>query len=241
MSLIQPASASCRLNSKNAGFSLIEVLAALVLTSLLIMALMPLVGQMLATWARGGDVASMVEFRVKGIGVLRDDLKHAVVWTGYGRLENLLVFRGNERSMIFPAASGLGAGSNGLQMLSIEVANSADGQAIIRRQAPIIGTTYAPFANPVVLFSGPDRYFFSYYSRGGEPKSVWSDPLNYPAGVAINVVDRRGRLSNLLIEMPIFASISAACFNNTALPGCPDLGKPLEEDDPSKTSTQLGQ
>lgn len=217
-----------------AGFSLLEVLAALVITTLLIMALTPLVTQMLATWARGSDVAGMVEFRVSGLVLLRNDLRHAIVWTGYGKFENLLVFRGNETSMSFPAMSGLGRELDGLQMLSIEVASGTNGQAIIRKRASITGTTYGPFSNPIVLLSGPDRYFFTYYSRDSEPLTVWADPLHYPAGIALNIVDRRGRLSSVPIEIPILASVSAACLDNSSLPGCPNLTKPAADDDPLK-------
>ena len=39
-----------------AGFSLIEVLAALLVTMLLVLTLSPFVSQMLATWARGGHI-----------------------------------------------------------------------------------------------------------------------------------------------------------------------------------------
>jgi hypothetical protein len=237
MSRTQSALAHLRKNSSStAGFSLLEVLAALVLTTLLIVALTPLVTQMLSTWSRGSDVAGTVEFRVSGLRVLRDDLRHAVVWTGYGRFENLLVFRGNETSMSFPAISDLQRDSGGLQMLSIEVASSADGQAIIRKRAPIIGSTYGPFGNPVILLSGSNRYFFSYYSRDSGPTSVWADPLSFPARVALNVIDRRGRLSSAPIQIPILASVSAACVASTNLPGCPNLLKPMDEDDPLKAS-----
>jgi Prokaryotic N-terminal methylation motif len=244
MSPIQSASAQnqpkSQPKSKTAGFSLLEVMAALVVTTLLIMALTPLVTQMLATWSRGSNVAWMVEFRVNGLGVLRDDLRHAIVWTGFGRFDNLLVFRGNETSMSFPAISGVGPNSDGLHMVSIDVTNSADGQAIIRRRAPIIGTTYAAFGDPVVLFSGPNRYFFSYYSRDGDQKPIWTDPINYPARIALNILDRRGRVSSVSIEIPIMASISAACVDNASLPGCPEILKP-PEDDPLKDLTQVNQ
>jgi Prokaryotic N-terminal methylation motif len=237
MSPIQSASDHHRPKSNTAGFSLVEVMATLVVTTLLIVALTPLVTEMLITWSRGSDVAGMVEFRISGLGMLRDDLRHAIVWTGYGRLDNLLVFHGNETSMSFPAISRVGTNSDGLHMVSIDVTSSADGQAVIRRRAPIVGTTYAPFGDPVVLFSGPDRYFFSYYSRDGEQRPVWTDATDYPARIALNIVDRRGRRSSASIEIPILASISAACVDNASLPGCPAISKP-EDDDPTKLLTQ---
>jgi hypothetical protein len=231
----QSALAPNRQMNRNAGFSLLEVLAALVVTMLLIVALTPLVSQMLATWNHGSEVADTVEFRVRGLGVLRGDLRHAIVWTGFGRTDNMLVFRGNETSMTFPAVSGLGEGREGLEMISIEVASSANGRALIRRRAPVIGTTYTAFAYPVVLFSGPYKYLLKYYSREGEEKPVWVDPLSFPARVVLNIFDGRGRLSSVPIEIPILATISPACLVSASLPGCPAFPKREEDDELQKT------
>src|SRR5262245_16973422 len=164
----QPAS-----HRASAGFSLIEVLAALVVTMLLVVALTPFAGQMLATWARGSEAARVVELMTRGVGVLRNDLRHAILWTGYGQTENLILFRGNEVSLSFPAATGLGPGRNGLEMISVTVDASHDGLALVRRRAPLIGSTYGPFTDPVVLFSGPFRYAFRYYSRQGHQLTGW--------------------------------------------------------------------
>jgi prepilin-type N-terminal cleavage/methylation domain-containing protein len=212
--------------NRNAGFSLLEVLAALVVTALLIMALTPLVGVMLTTWVRGSDVAGIVELRVRGVGVLRDDLRHAVIWAGFGRTENLPAFRGNETSMSFPAVSGLGEGQDGIEMISIDVASSTDGRSLIRRRAPVIGTTYAAFSDPVVLFSGPFKYFLRYYSIDGTETSEWHDPLSFPSRVVLNIVDGRGRSSGVAVTLPVLASISAACLAGGQLPGCPMMSKP---------------
>src|SRR5262245_9284501 len=113
--------------SAEAGFTLVEVLAALVITLLLVVALTPFVGQMLATWARGTETTRAVELVTRGVGLLRHDLRHAIVWTGYGKTEDLLLFRGNEVSMSFPAATGLAPGRDGLEMISITVDASRDG------------------------------------------------------------------------------------------------------------------
>jgi hypothetical protein len=217
--------------NRNAGFSLVEVLAALVVTTLLVFALTPLVSQMLATWARGSEIAGIVELRVHGIGTLRNDLRHAVVWSGFGQKENRLGFRGNEMSMSFPAISGLGEGQDGIEMISIDVTSSVDGRALIRRRAPLIGTTYGAFVDAIVLFSGPYRYFLRYYSNGDAETAVWTDPLSLPNRVVLNIVDAKGRLSSIPIAIPILASISAACLVSKSLPGCPELTKPPEKGD----------
>jgi hypothetical protein len=207
--------------TSKAGFSLLEVLASLVVTVLLIVLLSPLVAQMLATWFRGSEVANMVELRTRGIGVLRDDLSHAIVWGGFGRTEESLAFRGNETSMSFPAASGLTNARDGLEMISVTVTNSADGRALIRRRAPVIGTIRTAFADPVVLFSGPYKYFLKYHSQNSDGMAVWEDPYNLPARVELNIVDEHNRSSVHSIQLPLLASISSACLANADLPNCP--------------------
>ena len=222
-----------------AGFSLLEVLASLVVTTLLVVALTPLTTQMLATWSRGSEVVSIVELQTRGLNVLRDDLTYAVVWGGFGRQEDSLGFRGNETSMTFPIASGLTETRNGVEMISIDVTNSADGRALIRRRAPIIGTTRAAFTDPVVLVSGPFRYFLRYYAENGNEAAVWTDLSSLPTRVALNIVDERNRLSVVSVQLPVFASISSACVADTSLPNCPLAPPPTY--DPSQGYVIPGQ
>jgi len=224
----------------NAGFSLLEVLAALVVTMLLIMSLSPLVTQMLATWFRGGEVVSTVEFKLRGLRVLRDDLIHAVVWSGFGGTQDFLAFRGNETSMSFPSASGLEGDRNGLEMVSIDIANSVDGRALIRRRAAVIGNIHAPFADPVVLFSGPYKYILKYYA-GEAATSVWTDPFRPPARVVLTIVDQRNHSSAISIPLPILASIASACFAKINFAGCPaglHKQKPNQQQADSDMSSQ---
>jgi type II secretory pathway component PulJ len=216
-----------RTATADAGFSLVEVLAALVVTLLLVVALVPFASHMLATWARGTETTRLVELVTRGVGLLRSDLRHAVVWAGYGQAENLLLFRGNEASMSFPAATGLGPGRNGLEMISVTVDASADGRALVRRRAPLVGSTYASFRDPVVLFSGPFRYVFRYFPRQGPGVPVWTSFNELPARVELTIADERGPIFAAPLELPVFASISAACLAGGNLPGCPSSA--LEE------------
>ena len=215
--------------SGRAGFTLVEVLASLVVTTLLILALTPFVGEMLATWARGSETAGLVELKTRGIAVLRRDLRHAVVWTGFGRTENLLAFRGNESSLSFPVVAGLGPGRDGLEMLSITVGTSVDGRALVRRRAAIIGSTYASFADPVVLFSGPFKYVFRYTSRNGEQTPTWAGQPDLPSRVELQILGIDSLPLSTPIELPIFASLSAGCFTSSTLPGCPAIATALDE------------
>jgi general secretion pathway protein J len=212
-----------------AGFSLIEVLAALIVTMLLVMALTPFVGQMLTTWARGSETARLVELMTRGVGVLRSDLRHAVVWTSRNEEESSRLFRGNEVSLSFLAATMPGPGRDGVELISITVDASDDGRALVRRRAPLVGATHGAFADPVVLFSGPFSYRFRYTSRKGQELTAWADPHELPARVELNIVGRSGPIFRAPLEFPVLASLSAACLATSNLPGCPN-SQPQQED-----------
>jgi hypothetical protein len=221
-----------------AGFSLIEVLGALIVTMLLVIALTPFTGQMLATWARGSEAARLVELMTRGVGVLRNDLRQAIVWTGHGQTESLLLFRGNEASLSFPAATGLGPGRNGLEMISITVDVSHDGLALVRRRAPLIGSSHGGFTDPVVLFSGPFKYAFRYYSRKEQQSAVWASVEELPARVELTIVGGSGPIFSAPLELPVLASLSAACLLGSNLPGCPS--SPSQEDEARRWRKEFG-
>jgi len=195
---------------------------------LLVVTLTPFVREMLATWARGAEAANLVEIQTRGLGRLREDLRHAIVWTGFGQAEDLAAFQGDETSMSFPVVAGLGPVGTGIEYLSFTVRTSVNGQALVRQRAPIIGSSYGNFADPVVLFSGPFRYVFKYYSRGGEETPVWNKSrLDLPGRIELYVADRNGQLLlNIPIAIPTFASLSAGCVGGGALQGCPFVSTP---------------
>ena len=216
-----------------AGFSLIEVLAALLVTMLLVLTLSPFVSQMLATWARGGEVAGIVEFQTRGLGRLRGDLRHALVWTGYGQTQDLAGFQGDETSVSFPVVAGLGPSRLGIEYVSYTVSQSVDGRALVRQRAPVIGSTYGGFADPVVLISGPFKYVFKYYSRDGEETPRWSKSrFDLPGHIELSIVDRNGvPLFGAPVVISTFSSISAGCFASSNLQGCSATDKPPAYDD----------
>jgi hypothetical protein len=222
--------------SSKSGFALLEVLAALVMTLLLVVTLTPFVRQILLTWARGSETAHIIEFETRGLGLLRRDLQNAVVWTGHGGSDALAVFRGNETSMAFPVAVTPSRYRGGVEYLSFTIEASADGQALVRRHGLVTGSTYETPTSPSVMISGPYKYIFKYYTRDGENVPVWTeDKFDLPGVIELDVVDRNGLLFGAPITMPAFASFSAACFVSPSLRGCDQLTPPPETQDLMKS------
>lgn len=206
------------------GFSTIEVLASLVVTALLLLSLTPFVGQSLATWSRGSSTSRLVELTSRGLGQLRADLRRSIVWTGYGNMDDLLSFKGSETSMTFPVAGVLEPNHNAVEMVLISVDISVDGRALVRRQAPVVGSTFVAFRDPVVLFSGPYKFFFRYYARDNKELSVWKGRSDLPARVELQITNNDGASLLSPVGFEVLASISAGCLANPHFSGCPNEG-----------------
>jgi prepilin-type N-terminal cleavage/methylation domain-containing protein len=194
----------------NAGFSLVEVMAALVVTCLLMAGLAPFVNQLLLTWARAGTIGVIVDMTSRGIGQLRKDLRHAVPLAAR---PGVIAFRGDELHFEFPAATGLGAGRGGVEMIAISAEPLEGNQlALVRRRSGHVTTdSGAEFKDPVVLFSGNLHYIFRYIAEDGTRQSTWSDRPDLPVRIEVNIRDGRDPVLPAL-ELPLYADISVACL-----------------------------
>ena len=204
--------------SRNAGFSLIEVMAALVVTCLLMMALTPFVNQLLSTWARGSLLGDIVDMTSRGIGQLRKDLRHAV------QLEarpGVTAFRGDELHFEFPAATGLASGRGGVEMIAISAEQlEGKGVALVRRRSGHITTgSGAEFKDPAVLFSGNLQYIVRYIARDGTRQSTWSDRPDLPVRIEVSIRDGSDPVLPAL-ELPLYADMSVVCLLQPRAPGC---------------------
>jgi prepilin-type N-terminal cleavage/methylation domain-containing protein len=205
--------------SRNAGFSLIEVMAALVVTCLLMLGLTPFVNQLLSTWARGSTIGVVVDMTSRGIGQLRKDLRHAVPLADR---PGVVAFRGDELHFEFPAATGLGTGRGGVEMISIST-EQLEGRelALVRRRSGHVPTeSGAEFKDQVVLFSGNLQYIFRYIAEDGTRQSTWSDRPDLPVRIEVNILEGRDPVLPVL-ELPLYADMSVACLLQPGAPGCP--------------------
>jgi prepilin-type N-terminal cleavage/methylation domain-containing protein len=224
--------------SRNAGFSLVEVMAALVVTCLLMMGLTPFINQLLSTWARGSTIGIIVDMTSRGMGQLRKDLRHAVPLSSR---PGVVAFHGDELHFEFPAATGLGTGRDGVEMIAIS-AEQLEGKelAMVRRRSGDVTTeSGAEFKDPVVLFSGNFQYMFRYIAQDGTRQSTWSDRPDLPVRVEVEILDGRDPVLPAL-ELPLYADISVVCLLQPGVVGCPRAseaakqGQALEQLRPSQ-------
>jgi hypothetical protein len=205
-----------RRTSGNAGFSLVEALAALVITCLLVIGLFPFVAQIMSTWTRGSEKATVVDMVTRGLGQIREDLRLALP----PHTENA-VFHGDSDGIKFLAATNLGLGRKGVELISITVEHDGDGWALVRRSGVSTGDEPAKAKNSVVLFTGRFKYVFGYIDDQGNRQSAWNS-VNMPSRVLLQILGANGPVMPIAFEMPIFAQLSALCMVRKTAMGCPD-------------------
>ena len=175
------------------GFTLFEALVALALMGLIMGALASVTAQWLPSWNRGIIRAQRNEQVAVALDRLTADLSAADYVT---RSDNLPLFRGSERGVMF-VRSVLGPnGRPGLEIVRISEINDRGSPVLVRMRAPFVllqpGDPRAdqiPFADPVVLLRMPYRISFAYAGLDGKWGSRWLETGELPTSVRFDIRD----------------------------------------------------
>ena len=183
-------SACRKKNTRQAGFTLIETLAALVLMGLIISVLATITSQWLPNWNRGFDQIQ----RSESVSIALDRISADIGASEYmrpNRQTKNVLFSGSESSIIFARTSLGPNASRGLDVVRIAETADRDGIVLTRSHAAFMpGAERAPnFADPVVLLRTPYRVSFSYADSERGWKDSWRDSQALPAAVLLTVRD----------------------------------------------------
>jgi general secretion pathway protein J len=178
-----------------AGFTLIETLAALVLTGLLLSALSTLTAQWLPNWDRGIDRIQRSELVGTGMQRMAAELA-AAEFVPAGRETRKPLFEGSPLAVTF-VRSAIGPNTGiGLDVVRIGEATDRGRPATVRWRtafAPvppgISPFTPAQLAEPVVLLRAPLRLSFSYAGPDRIFRDEWRDADKLPALIRLTVRD----------------------------------------------------
>jgi general secretion pathway protein J len=173
-----------------AGFTLIETLAAMALMGLIISVLAVIASQWLPNWNRGfGRIQ-----RSESVGIALDRISADIAASEYvyrDRPSKNVLFDGSETSVTLVRTSfGPNAG-RGLDLVRIAETGDRKGLALTRSRAALArGAEAAPhFTDPVVLLRAPYRISFSYAGGDRVWKQSWNDSETLPAAVLLTVRD----------------------------------------------------
>jgi general secretion pathway protein J len=177
-----------------AGFTLFEMLVALILLTVVLAALVTITSQWLPNWDRGFAHVQRTELLAGGLERLVADLSAAEFVTANGKAKKPL-FDGDEFSVRF-VRTAIGPNTRpGLEFVDISAISNDRGPALVRARAPFFTLpenesirNLSGFADPVVLIRAPYRAIFSYAGPDHVWQDKWRDADQLP--IAIRVLMR---------------------------------------------------
>jgi general secretion pathway protein J len=184
-------SARMRGAASEAGFTLIEVLMATLLMTLILGALATVTAQWLPNWNRGMARVQRAERLAIGLERIAADLSVAEMMPVNGEAK-VPLFEGADLSVTFVRTA---VGPNirpGLEIIRLIEKADADGLALVRERAPFApmpDDAQVKFADQVVLIRSPFRVSFSYAGPDQVWQREWRGQKQLPETVRISVRD----------------------------------------------------
>ena len=178
-----------------AGFTLIEMLIALILMVGILAALATVTSQWLPNWNRGFAHVQRTEVLGQGLERLVADLSAAEFITA-NRAAKRPLFDGDEFAVRF-VRSAIGPNTRpGLEVVRISTLSDDRGLALVRARAPFVALPesatlrdLANFSDPVVLMRAPYRATFSYAGPDHAWLNSWHDANQLPVAIRVLVRD----------------------------------------------------
>lgn len=191
-----------------AGFSLIEVLAVLVLTGILVTIMTQLTGQWLGGWDRGARNLNRVEALSVAAARMTEDIESAMALPAPG-VPPRGALRGSPDEIRFvhpgdPAGSGLEV---------VQYAFAADGTLVRRRGAFDARASVDQIAvgDPVAVISGRPFVAFGYLDEKGSWQTGWTG-VALPAAVRITMrMGERASADDVVTVVGLHASLPVLC------------------------------
>ena len=194
---------------RDAGFTLIEALAVLLLTGVLVSAMTLVTGQWMKSWNRGAVALQRVEMLSVALDRMAMDIQGAIAMPASGR-RRFPSFLGDERSVRFVHPPFDRAAPEGLEI--VDYTATRDG-VLTRSRAPFdpdapVGDAQTSGATP--LLREPFRAAFAFL----DPRDVWVTEWRderLPEAVRVTVSAPDAGLPTRVFTIAIHASLPAGC------------------------------
>lgn len=178
-----------RTHNREAGFTLIEVLLATLLMSVILAGLATITAQWLPNWNRGMARVQRAERLAIGLERVAADLSVAEM-VPVNADTRAPLFEGNELSVTF-VRTAVGPNTRpGLEIIRFIEKADAQGLALVRERAsfaPMPDDAQVRFADRVVLVRAPFRVSFSYAGADRVWQPVWRGQMQLPDMIRITV------------------------------------------------------
>ena len=178
-----------------AGFTLIEMLLAMVLMVGILAALASVTSQWLPNWNRGFAHVQRTELFGLGLERLVADLSAAEFVTANGKAKKPL-FEGDELGVEFVRAAIGPSARPGLEVVRISTVSDNRGLALVRSNAPFVALPenaklrdLSTFSGQVAIIRAPYRAYFSYAGPDRVWQNNWRDADRLPIAIRVLVRD----------------------------------------------------
>jgi general secretion pathway protein J len=216
-----------RHGTSDAGFTLLEALAATILMAMILAALTTITAQWLPNWNRG-------IIRVQGndhIGLALErivaDLAAAELVTAADESRHV-VFDGIDQSIVFVRTS-LGPNAlPSLDLVQIGVIEAESGSVVVRSRAPFLPATtrgatqrQPVFSDPAVLLRGSYRLGFSYAGEDRVWHPAWRARADLPMSIRVSLADSNAQRARLIsTTVAGYAKAPVECLSAKSMTEC---------------------
>lgn len=209
--------APCKVRKGQRGFTLVEVLAALAIASLVMVSLNLAAGTVRRGVEAARETLGAQASLSTAIGIFRRDVSAIAKLL---QKDDTYLFDGSTRQMIYA----LNEERGGLYRVRLRVVETGEGLQLIRDRAPILPggmTTVSAWTDEVVLLEGSFDVSFAYRAQrsGGRGwQESWSGARAMPEQIRLTIGDRAtGRLRVPVIVQPLLVDAEVQC---AAASGC---------------------
>ena len=197
-----------------AGFTLIEVLIATLLMTVILAALATVTAQWLPNWNRGIARVQRAEKLAMGLERIAADLSVAEMMPVNADAKAPL-FEGNELSVTY-VRTAVGPNTRpGLEIIRLIEKADSQGLALVRERtpfAPMATDAQIRFADQVVLIRSPFRVTFSYAGPDQVWQPTWRGQMQLPEKIRATVRDgATGQVLNVSTAMVVHVNAPAEC------------------------------
>jgi general secretion pathway protein J len=200
--------------SGEAGFTLIEMLIAVMMMVFILIALATVTAQWLPNWNHGMARMERDERFAFSLNRIVEDLAVAEFVPANTTVKTPY-FDGSELSVSFVRTAVGPSSRPGLEIVRFQEVADASGPALVRSRAPFVpmdANAQVRFVDPVVLIRSPYRVMFAYAGSDDTWKPTWRNAAELPKRVRITVRDgiTQQRLA-VSTAAPVHIDLPAQC------------------------------
>ena len=170
---------------RSAGFTLVEVIAALVLTGALAVIVLPFMARTVERWVTGQRLVEDADLWMRVGARLTADLSAVVPLVIPAEGGPKLLFVANDHQIVFVRPALISTDGPGrLEVVRLTIEASPDGVSLVRRTAPfssaIIDNDSHVEENATAILTGPYRLSFVLVALDGTRPSEWTSTKSLP-------------------------------------------------------------